>query len=172
LNKTIPLTLSELPAGEAVFIDANIFVYHFTGVSAECRGFLERCERAEVSGVTSVLVLAEVCHRLMAAEALSKRLISPQKPSLQLQKKPDVVRQLSLYALHLAAVRQWGIRILPAPEDAVEKSQIFRTQYGLLTNDSLILAAMNAASLRNLASRDQAFARVPSLRLYSPTDIG
>ncbi|GFP25832.1 hypothetical protein HKBW3S25_01313, partial [Candidatus Hakubella thermalkaliphila] len=30
------MRFDELPPGEAVFIDANIFVYHFTGISEEC----------------------------------------------------------------------------------------------------------------------------------------
>jgi predicted nucleic acid-binding protein len=39
------MNLNDLPDGAAVFIDANIFVYHFSGVSPECRAFLERADR-------------------------------------------------------------------------------------------------------------------------------
>lgn len=32
--------LSDIEAGSGVFVDANIFIYHFTGVSEECSNLL------------------------------------------------------------------------------------------------------------------------------------
>jgi predicted nucleic acid-binding protein len=52
-----------------VFIDANIFIYHFGGCSLECKALLERCARRALLGYTSTPVLAEVLHRRMVAEA-------------------------------------------------------------------------------------------------------
>jgi len=69
-EKALPLL--ELPAGQTVFIDANIFIYHFTGLSQECSSFLERCERGELWGVTAVHIILEVLHRLMMIEAVTK----------------------------------------------------------------------------------------------------
>ena len=57
------LTLDRLEAGSQVFVDATVFVYHFTGTSPSSRDFLDRCERGELRGTTSVVVLAEVAHR-------------------------------------------------------------------------------------------------------------
>ncbi len=37
-------TLDQVKSGTRVLIDAPIFIYHFTGTSAECRDFLCRCE--------------------------------------------------------------------------------------------------------------------------------
>jgi predicted nucleic acid-binding protein len=54
------MTLAEIPDGAAVFIDANVFVYHFAGASPQCTRLLARCETNEVRGATSALVLAEV----------------------------------------------------------------------------------------------------------------
>ena len=54
------MTLAELAEGSGVFIDANIFVYHFLGASLECTAPLGRCESGEVQGSPSALVLAEV----------------------------------------------------------------------------------------------------------------
>ncbi|GFP41484.1 hypothetical protein HKBW3C_00609, partial [Candidatus Hakubella thermalkaliphila] len=42
------MRFDELPMAEAAFIDANIFVYHFTGISEECSRFLKRCEAGEL----------------------------------------------------------------------------------------------------------------------------
>jgi predicted nucleic acid-binding protein len=57
------MRLDDLPRATSIFIDANIFIYHFTGASGECTRFLARCEAGELAGVTSVSVLLEVLHR-------------------------------------------------------------------------------------------------------------
>ena len=36
------MILADLQEGACVFIDANIFIYHFGGQSLECKAFLER----------------------------------------------------------------------------------------------------------------------------------
>ncbi len=55
--------------------------------------------------------------------------------------------------------------------DNVFKSQNYRQQYGLLTNDSFIPVFMEKANTINLASADQAFAAIPGINLFSPSDI-
>ena len=54
------MSLAAVPKGARVFLDASVFLHHFAGTSLECRALLERCERSEVRGVTSALVLAVV----------------------------------------------------------------------------------------------------------------
>ena len=70
------MILAELRDGDRVFIDANIFIYHFGGRSPQCKTFLERCARREPLGYTATPVLAEVLHRLMVAEAITKGLVT------------------------------------------------------------------------------------------------
>ncbi|MBI3410013.1 MAG: hypothetical protein HY040_16860 [Planctomycetes bacterium] len=41
-------------------------------------------------------------------------------------------------------------------------------QHGLLTNDALLVAVMNANSITNLASSHTDFDRVPSINRYAP----
>lgn len=65
------MRLNEIKDDETVFIDANIFIYHFTGASVECKEFLKDCARKRFKAFTSMTVLAEVCHRLMAIEAVN-----------------------------------------------------------------------------------------------------
>jgi predicted nucleic acid-binding protein len=166
------MRLSELKAGARVFIDANIFLYHFAGISWECKEFLKRCEAQELIGVTGVTLLAEVCHHLMIAEASRDRRIRPQRPAVQLQEKPEMVKKLPDYAAQVTSIRDWGISVVAPPSDLLERSQVFRTQFGLLTNDSFVPVYMTLSQVDNLATNDQAFARIPSLHLYYPTDVG
>ena len=59
------MKLDEIEGSSEVFIDANIFIYHFTGVGDQCSDFLNRCEQGDLIATTSVNVLLEVLHRLM-----------------------------------------------------------------------------------------------------------
>ena len=51
-------TLDQIEEGSRVFIDATIFIYHFTGSFLQCRGLMEACESGRVDGFTSVTALA------------------------------------------------------------------------------------------------------------------
>lgn len=67
------MTLSEIPSATEIFIDANIFVYHFSGpteLTPACSAFLRRIEDRDLGGFTSLMVVAEVLHRLMVIEAV------------------------------------------------------------------------------------------------------
>ena len=66
------LSLNEIPSGTECLIDANIFIYHFTGVSEECSRFLKKCENASIIGITATNVILELLHRLMMIEAAKK----------------------------------------------------------------------------------------------------
>ena len=65
------MKLAEARDGDRVFIDANIFIYHFGGRSLECKKFLERCARRLLLGYTATPVIGEVLHRRMIAEAIA-----------------------------------------------------------------------------------------------------
>jgi predicted nucleic acid-binding protein len=51
------MKLEDLPDGARVFVDANILIYHFSGISVECRAFLQRCEFKQVDAFTGVHIL-------------------------------------------------------------------------------------------------------------------
>lgn len=165
------MRLDELKTGDSVFIDANIFLYHFAGVSKECKEFLKRCEDKDLFGVTGVTILAEVCHQLMIAEAIARKFIRPAKPVLSLQKNPHIIKKLSEYSAQIVNITGWGIKVLGTPDDILIRSQVYRTQFGLLTNDSFIPVYMRLAGTDRLATNDQLFNRIPSLRIYFSSDI-
>ena len=165
------MKLNEIEPGENVFIDANIFIYHFTGISQECKEFLKDCTQKKFDGFTSTTVLAEVCHRLMAIEAVKLGLARAKQPSSYLQKNPAVVKKLSEYYMQMTNIFGWGIRIVSPDENFIIKSQIYRQRFGLLTNDSLIPVYMEKAGAANLASADKVFSSINHLKLYSPGDI-
>ena len=70
------MTFADLLAGDAVFLDANTLVYHFTRdpvYGAACGQLLQRIENQEVRGLTSTHILSETAHRIMTIEAIAAR---------------------------------------------------------------------------------------------------
>ena len=97
------MLLDQIAAGSRVFIDSTIFIYHFTGASADCKQFLERCEGGDLKGVTSVVVLAEVAHRLMMVEAVSRGSLTTGNVVRKLRAKPELVARLETYREQVGA---------------------------------------------------------------------
>jgi len=165
------MKLEDIEPQSFVFIDANIFIYHFTGVSEDCSDFLARCERGELNGVTSMNVILEVMHRLMMVEAIRKRLIQPPKILQKLREKPEKICQLQEYFINTMTIFDMGIKIYSVTQEVLKSSQIFRTQYGLMVNDSLIVAIMQEEGIQKLASNDDEFSRISEVKLFRPADV-
>lgn len=165
------MVLDDLPSGSSVYVDANIFVYHFTGASEAARAFLRRCQARDLNAYTGAIVLLEVTHRLMMAEANLRGLIPSGNPAARLANKPELVKQLFEYQIQAMKIQEMGITVLGLPRDYLVRSHEFRQRYGLLTNDSLILLDMRDRDILHLASADRIFDRVDALKRYAPADL-
>jgi predicted nucleic acid-binding protein len=166
------LTLDRVPPASHIFLDSTIFIYHATATSRQCRVLLERCEAGDVAGVTSVVVVAEVAHRLMIIEAVSTGVVSGKDVTKKLRARPDLVRQLHIYQEHIERIPLMGVQVLPLEFETLLRSGDIRRRYGLLVNDSLVVAAASGAGITHLASADADFRRVKELKLYRPGDLG
>src|SRR3989338_9419845 len=131
------MNLDSIKTGTKVFIDANIFIYHFTGVSNECSNFLTRCEQSDINGITSINVLLEVLHRLMMVEAVRKKLVEPPNIINKLKKHPEKIKELNEYNINTQKIKDMGITVYPISYEMFIKSYSFRLKYGLMVNDSV-----------------------------------
>jgi predicted nucleic acid-binding protein len=165
------LRFDELPAGSQIFVDANIFIYHFSGVSEECSSFLERCEREEIVGFTTTNILLETMHRLMMLEAVTRGLVTPGNIAKKLKGKPEIITSLANYAEQVKKIPAMNINIVPLTQDLCYQALTWQQQYGLMTNDSILLAACQEYKCWNLASNDRAFAGVREITLWQPADV-
>ena len=86
----------------------------------------------------------------------------------RLRKHPAEVQALTRFRQAIDEIPRFGIQVLAIPTAliyvATERSQL----YGLLHNDALIVALMQANGLNHLASADADFDRVPGLSRYAP----
>jgi predicted nucleic acid-binding protein len=165
------MTLDLVPAGAHVFVDANILVYHFQphpGFGPMCHRFFERIERQDVEGYTATNLLGELAHRLMVIEAGTLPGWAGGKVLNRLKQQPDVVKQLTLFQTAVDAVLQSIIRVLTIPAVMMSTAAALSRQHGLLTNDAVILALMQAHRLTHLASHDAHFDALPGLTRYAP----
>lgn len=165
------MTLADLRNGDSVFIDANIFIYHFGGRSPECKAVLERCARRELFGYTSAPILAEVLHRLMVAEAIVKGLVTTKTAVRKLGETPTLVKQLTQYQEDVNKIPQMNLIILALTSEIVQISAEVRKTEGLLTNDSLVVACMRSQGITKVATADGDFDKVGSIEVYKPTDL-
>lgn len=165
------MTFADLVAGDAVFVDANIFVFHFAPdpvLRAACSQLLQRIENQEIKGFTSTAILTEVAHRLMTTEARTVFGWTAGKVVLRLKQSPSAVQSLTAFRKAVEQIDQSRIQVLSIPPSIVVAAAGLSQQTGLLSNDALIVAVMQANGLTKLASHDTDFDRFAGLTRYAP----
>ena len=160
---------SDLPAGATVFVDAGPFIHHFEPnaiFGPASTDLLERIENQEIIAVTTTHILSEVAHRLMILEAMQA--YGSAGIALKLRNHPNEVRMLTRFRQALQKVPLFGIRILTIDAAWLDAATSISQQTGLLHNDALVVAAIHAHGLTQLASADPDFDRVSGLTRYAP----
>lgn len=165
----------EVPDHSEIFVDANIFVYHFSGPTEytnSCTQFLQRIEEARLSGITSALVLAETLHRLMIIEATTKLHIEPKQALRYLKARPQDVKKLTEHLTVVEKIQAFGIKVLPLDVDSILKSTAIKQEFGLLTNDAINLALMRRNHIQGIATNDPDFEGIGDLIVWKPVPTG
>jgi len=160
-----------IPDGESVFLDSNVFVYAFAQASSECITLVERCKQGRVYGFVSTLGLAEVYHKTMTMEAAG--LIGEKTVRAQyLEQHPDLVQRLTDYAPFLEhLIMRSNLGIIEVSEMDLLRSQQIRDRYGLLTIDSVHVRVALDYGIPTIATNDRAFERVEGIQVFRPGDI-
>jgi predicted nucleic acid-binding protein len=165
------MTFADLQRGDAIFLDANTLIYHFTNhpkFGAACTALVERIELTEIQGFTSSHCLADIAHRIMTIEAMGRLGWPVSRLAARLKKSHGEIPKLSLYQQATTKVAQLGIQVLAVNGPLVLDATNVSAQFALLTGDALIVATMGQQGLTKLASEDADFDRVPWLMRYHP----
>ncbi|MEK6682484.1 MAG: type II toxin-antitoxin system VapC family toxin [Nitrospirota bacterium] len=163
--------LSEIADDSKVFIDSNIFIYHFSKFEKfanSCLEFFQRIESGRLRGYTSTLVLAEVLHRLMIIEGSNKLGLQTKKVLEYLKANPEKITILSDHLASSDLIEGMGIDILAVNFRDIKLSNILKKEYRLFTNDAINLSVMKNNGFTLLASNDPDFERVDFISLYKP----
>lgn len=165
------MTFADLVAGDAVFVDANILTYHFQPHprwGPSCTDLLRRIENQELVGFSSTHVLSEVSHRLMTIQASALLGWSFANIGNRLRTNPTEVQKLTAFRQAIDQLLKSRLQILTIPPSLLSAAVAVSQQLGLLTNDGLIVAVMQANGLTRIASGDTDFDRVPGITRYAP----
>jgi len=165
------MRIERLPNGASVFADANVLTYALSTVEplhSLTASLLERSARQEIQVYTSASQAANVIHRAMIIEAKSVLQVPSSKILVFLKDHPDAVRRLTRYRQVPGELSRARVRILDVTYREIHASKQYRDDYGLLTDDSILLAVMERNDLVDLATNDEDFKRIPGLRLWMP----
>jgi predicted nucleic acid-binding protein len=165
------MIFADLASGDSVFVDANALIYHFSphpAFGTACRQLVGRIENQDLLGFTSTHVLGEVAHQLMIAEALTLPGWSAGKVKKRLHQQPAALQTLTGFRTAVEIVLQSRITVLTIAPVLLGSAAVISQRYGLLTNDALTVALMQANGLTRIASHDTDFDRVPGLKRYAP----
>ena len=165
------MTLSDLPAGARVAVDANIILYHFSGRSKQCSDFLQRARAGQVSALMPAHVGLELLHRLMMLEAVLEGITSSGSPAQRMSGRPDSVRKLQQSFRDFRALGKLGLSLIDTSVLALERVTWFSMSYGLLANDAALLAVMEQENIEHLASCDRLLQNVGPFQTWCPGDI-
>jgi predicted nucleic acid-binding protein len=164
------MIFTDLRAGDAVFLDANTLVYHFApdpALGGACRALLVQIKSQKIAGFTSTHVISEMAHRLMTLEAMKAHGWPAAGIAQRLRNNPAVVQKLAAFRQAVQEIPGFGVQVLTIPPDLLDAAAAVSQTTGLLTNDGLIVAVMQANGLTNLASHDADFDRVPGITRYA-----
>jgi predicted nucleic acid-binding protein len=165
------MIFADLATGDAVYVDANTLIYHFgphPTFGAACRQLVQRIESQDLVGFTSTHTLGEVAHQLMIVEALTLPGWSPGKVKKRMRQQPGALQNLTRFRTAVETVLQSRLQVVTIDPPLLGAAAALSQQWGLLTNDALIVAVMQAHGLTRIASHDTDFDRVSGLTRYAP----
>jgi predicted nucleic acid-binding protein len=164
--------LRDIPDQATVMLDTNVVIYALFPQGRYhqmCKELLQRGAHSEIHLRVTVSAAADVIHRAMILEFLAQGQVQRSADAVTyLKQHPHTVQQLSRYKSILRDITQAKIMILPLTYRDLHASKQYREQYGLLTNDSLLLAAMRREQIHYLATNDPDFERVPGIAVRQP----
>ena len=166
------MNLDDIHSGSLCVADTNVLLYAEQGASHQSQRLLRRCANGELLISLPQTVWHELTHKLMLAEALMKGSISGPNPARKLARRPEVVKGLGLYREKISSLVKLGLGFEPCTSaDFFETAFTCQGQYGLLMNDSLILATALRLKADVLVTADAAFRDVVEVQVAMPSDL-
>lgn len=161
----------DIPDGTAAFVDANILHYAVVPTppfSQHVYPFMDRLTTGEINGVASVPVLADAQHKTMLSLLAAQYGLSRAKLVGWAKKHPSEMCALAGLTEAVQLLRSATVRLLPLDSALLSEASHASIQYGLLTNDAIIVALMHRHGITHLATNDDDFDRVPGITVWKP----
>lgn len=145
-----------------MFVDANV---PLAAILEEQRAdaaeeFLLRVENCEILAVTSTVVLGEMFHRLLIAEACRLFHVPSHMALRRLKQQPSLFQQLHESWSLLNEFLELPFTIHPMDRDVFVEALMLSKKYQLLINDATHVALMVRNDIEFMASFDHDLERV------------
>ncbi|MDQ3687740.1 MAG: PIN domain-containing protein [Acidobacteriota bacterium] len=165
------MDIKALSEGTRCLVDANIFIYHFAAASPDCTSFVDRLAAGSFHAHITTVVLAEVLHRRMMAEALAKGVVTSGQPLKKLKANPAFITHLTDYIAEVEALLILPLEVIEVTTADIAASHTLRRTHGLFVNDSINLACALRLGIADVITHDADFNRAPRVTVWEPTDI-
>jgi predicted nucleic acid-binding protein len=166
------MNLDDIQNGSLCVVDTNVLLYAEQGLSQQAQRLIRRCSTGDLIGVLPQTVWQELTHKLMLAEALMMERVSGPNAGRKLSRQPDIVKRLGLYKDKILALLNMGLGFEACmKEDLLVNAFRYQEQYGLLTNDSVIVAIAVRLRADVLVTADAAFQKISEIPVAMPSDI-
>ena len=162
------MRIDRISDNSTVYLDANIFLYHYEDISPDCSSLLERVERGKIKAVTSTRILDEVLHRRLIAEAISLYGWSIKQVVKRLRQNPEKLTKIGKHWEDVEELLTIGIEVFTLSLEDLLMARRIQKQFGLLVCDSLTVYLMEKHKIKILATRDEDFIRVESIDVWMP----
>lgn len=165
-------SLDNLIPESKVFVDANIYLHTILGhplYKYRCQRFLENIENGLYRAMTSSLVLNEVLHKLMLAEAVRMYKLSSERDALKLIKeKPELISNMSEVWKTYSDLNKYPITVFSIDKESLNIAVLLSKKYGLLISDAVHASIMKINNIDNIATNDGDFERIEGITVWKP----
>lgn len=163
------MNLTEIKSGEWVVIDTGILVYANQQKCPECIQLLKRCAQRDVRGVVPISVVADLVRTLMLIEARENGWVERTNSARALADRPELIRRLSRYENQVREFLGIGLRLEPATHVDFLEAMSLQREFGLFTNDALVLAIARRLNCSAIASTRDSLTRTRGFAIYEPS---
>lgn len=165
------MDIKRLSAQTRCLVDANILIYHIGGSSLECKDFLQRVADEELEAYLTNTTIAEVLHRQMLIDAVSKGVVTQGKALSKLNSNPMLIKALRDHIAEVEKLLHLPFTIIEVTTADIRASHTLRRTHGLFVNDSLNLACAERLGIADIVTRDADFKHLPTINLWQPTEV-
>lgn len=170
------MNLANFNLDEEIFIDSNIFCYHFDSNSPyqqTCTEFLKRTERKDIDGIISDIVIDEVVYVLLIQKG-SELLATDKIKRIKKAIKEDKTIAFECYEMaynfydYLEILRLAGLKIIEVDFDMAKSSLDIGRQACLLPHDAINVSICKTFGIKNIATTDTDLERIDFLKTWKP----
>jgi len=86
----------------------------------------------------------------------------------KLQKDSDLIKSLNQFSQIPIILTDIGIQVLTVSYTTILNSYRWRHDYGMMVNDSILLATMASFEISHLVTNDSDFDRIRDIQLWKP----